>query len=298
MNLLGMYRNGNYIVRLFEDGTKIRETINDEDLFKPEFPESIDLKITNKCDMNCKMCHEDSHANGLHGDINSKFIDTIKPYTEVAIGGGNPLEHPDLLSLLVKFKRNHVIANMTVNQIHFMKNKDFIKFLLSSKLINGLGISYMSNDKEFINEIKNYNNVVLHVIAGLISSNDIKSLYNNNIKLLILGYKQFRKGLVLYSDESNKTIIDNNIDFISNSLEDIFNGFKVVAFDNLAIKQLNIENILKKDVWDNFYQGDDGSHTFYIDLVTQQFALNSTSETRYALQDDITEMFKVLNKSL
>ncbi len=43
------YQNGNYIMRILEDGTKIR--LSDNPI--PEYPESIDVKITNKCDGGC-----------------------------------------------------------------------------------------------------------------------------------------------------------------------------------------------------------------------------------------------------
>ena len=61
-NLL-KYINGNYNVTLsLKDGTKIRET--EEDEFIPSRPESIDIKITNKCDIGCPFCHENSIAEG------------------------------------------------------------------------------------------------------------------------------------------------------------------------------------------------------------------------------------------
>ena len=95
MELLGQYRNGNYDVLIYEDGTKIRQT--EEDSFEPAFSESIDCKITNRCYGQCAFCHENSTPDGDHGDIlNAKFIDTLRPYTEIAIGGGCPLLHPDL----------------------------------------------------------------------------------------------------------------------------------------------------------------------------------------------------------
>ena len=47
MRLLTKYKNGNYIVRLYEDGTKIR--MNNLDNLTPLFAESIDVTITEKC---------------------------------------------------------------------------------------------------------------------------------------------------------------------------------------------------------------------------------------------------------
>ena len=130
MKLIGSYQNGNYTVSIFDDGTKIRE--NDLDFFEPNTVESMDIKITNKCDMGCPMCHEDSQKDGKHGDIWSPcFLDKLHPYTELAIGGGNPLEHPDLLPFLIKCKEHKFIPSMTVNQVHLCRiliiSKSFVE---------------------------------------------------------------------------------------------------------------------------------------------------------------------------
>ena len=133
MKRLVRYKNGNYTVTIdTKNGTKIRE--NDLDFFRADFPESMDIKITNRCDMGCPMCHENSTKDGVHGDIISEsFIDKLHPYTELAIGGGNPLEHPDLVTFLEKCKKLQLIPSMTVNQIHFMRNLDFINIQTNSR---------------------------------------------------------------------------------------------------------------------------------------------------------------------
>ena len=64
MNVIGRYQNGNYTVTIMDDGTKIRS--NDLNFFAPTHPESMDIKITNCCDMGCPMCHEDSKPDGKH----------------------------------------------------------------------------------------------------------------------------------------------------------------------------------------------------------------------------------------
>ena len=70
MEMLGQYKNGNYIVTIYDNGTKIRETIDPlATAFIPEFAENIDLKITDRCDIGCAYCHEDCKSNGVNSDI-------------------------------------------------------------------------------------------------------------------------------------------------------------------------------------------------------------------------------------
>ena len=291
--LIGEYINGNYKVHIYEDGTKIKETLNPNDnTFDAEFSESIDLKITNKCDMMCPMCHENSTKDGLHGDLNVKFIDMIHPFTEVAIGGGNPLEHPDLEKFLIKLKDKNVIANMTINQTHFINNYEYVLELLDNKLIHGLGVSYNGYDEHVIDLIRQYPNIVLHVIAGIVTKNDLDKLSNKYLKILILGYKTFRRGITFFDD--NILNIAKQIDFLKRHIIDYLEKFNVISFDNLAIKQLYFKEKLSKEEWNEFYMGDDGTHTFYIDLVNKKFAKNSTSQKTYNLKDNIDDMFKFI----
>ena len=56
-------------------------------------------------------CHENSSSLGLHGDIlNLPFIVSLSPWTELAIGGGNPLIHPNLIEFLGKCKRKNKLC--------------------------------------------------------------------------------------------------------------------------------------------------------------------------------------------
>lgn len=285
MQQLGTYPNGNYQVTIFDDGTKIRE--NDLEFFAPEFPESIDMKITNYCDRNCPYCHENSGINGTHAMFQAPFLGTLRPFTEIAIGGGNPLSHPELRKLLLYFKDRKIIASMTVNQIHFKTNLELINNLVSNKLIYGLGVSLVKITDNFISSVKQFDNAVLHVINGIVTIDEIKTLVNNQLKILILGYKQYTgRGKDFYSAEVEKRKTE-----LYSYLPKIINKFKVVSFDNLAIEQLDVKRLMTDKQWNEFYMGNDGQFTMYIDLVKQEFAKSSTSTQKFSLLSNINEMF-------
>lgn len=294
-SLIGQVKNGNYIMQLWSDGTKIR--FNNEDYFEPENVESIDLKITNMCNMACNMCHENSTLDGKHGDIlNLPFIDTMFPYSEVAIGGGNPLTHPDLIEFLEHLKERKIIASMTVNQMHFMqKNIDLLKELTDKKLIYGLGISYIGGRHEnCINAIKQFPNAVVHVINGIVHMDSLEALAHNDLKILVLGYKEFRRGKALY-DECGREIDSLKSQFYDMLPKIVNDGwFKCISFDNLAIKQLEPKRLMSEEDYKSFFMGMDGEYTMYIDAVNRQFAKSSVSTERYDLMDDIADMFKVI----
>lgn len=292
MNRFVRYTNGNYTVTIdTKTGTKIRE--NDLDFFRAEFPESMDIKICDKCDMGCPMCHENSTPDGKCGDIlNAKFIETLHPYTELAIGGGNPLEHPGLEAFLVKCKGLKLIPSMTVNQTHFMENKQYLKTLCDSKLIYGLGISVNKVDNDFLEALKDFPNAVLHVINGLVTIHDLTMLAGKNLKILILGYKEFRRGKDLF--KKDRVAIERRKKETREWLERILREkwFEVVSFDNLAVNQLEVRTLIGEETWNEFYMGDDGTATMYVDMVKGEYAKSSTSTDRYPIEDNIISMFE------
>lgn len=290
LKLLGVYKNGNYTVKVLSDGTKIRETMEDE--FIPSFAENCDCKITDKCDGGCPFCYEGCTPNGKHGDIlNYKFLDTLHPYTELAING-NDMSHPDLIPFLVKLKEKKVIANLTVNQIHFEKHQSFIRKLVDDKLIYGLGISLKEPTEEFISLVKTYPNAVIHVINGILSASDMEKMSDNNLKILILGYKQFRRGEDWYGKDHDNIVAKQT--WLKENLDKMLSHFEVISFDNLAITQLDVRRLMSDEEWNQFYMGSDSEFTFYIDMVDGTFGKNSLApdNERFVIMDSIDNMFE------
>lgn len=290
------YHNGNYTVTLsLADGTMIR--YSQDDKLVPSFPDSMDIKITNCCSLNCRYCHEKSTKDGLHGDILSdSFIDKLHPYTSLAVGGGNVLEHPDLVPFLKKCKELKLVPSITVNQIHFMQQHKFLKQLTDEKLIYGLGISFHHPDKNFLPILRSFPNAVIHTIAGITKERDYEFLADNGLKVLILGYKKFGRGIQAYQESHQH--IDYSIMNLKHLLPHMVKEkwFDSISFDNLALKQLDVKNLMPQDKWDMFYMGDEGSSTMYVDMVNREFAANSTSETRYPLLDNVEDMLNVIHQ--
>ena len=292
------YKNGNYTVSInLDNGTKIRE--NDLDNLTPAFAENCDVTISTVCDGGCEWCYMDCTPNGKHGDIMSpKFLDTLHEWTELAING-NDLSHPDLIPFLEKMKKKNIIVNMTVNQKHFEAKQDIIKKLYSSKLIHGLGVSLVKPTYEFIRLIKQYPNAVIHTIVGITDITDYRLLALNDLKVLILGYKDIGRGKSYLDDDVKlNNYIETDMRILSYWVETMINDnwFKVISFDNLALKQLDIKSLLSDDEWNEFYMGDDGNFTFFIDLVKKKFAKNSMAndDKKHDLLDNVDDMFQVI----
>lgn len=288
--MIGGYKNGNYFVELYQDGTKIRQSM--DGTFVPAFAESCDVTITKKCDGGCPFCYVNCTPDGKHAELlNNEFLDTLHPFTEMAING-NDLSHPQLEEFLTLLKSKKVIANITVNQKHFLQHLDKLLDWQNRGLFAGLGISYNAPTTGFVGKVKMFPNAVVHTIAGVLDGYDIEYLGNRGLKLLILGYKFKGRGLDFGNNNFDK--IMNNIKCITKNLNDIFNKFEVVSFDNLALEQLRVGNLLSPRIWEEVYMGDEGSSTFYIDLVNQTFARSSLDTEEFPMMDSIDDMFQFI----
>lgn len=219
----------------------------------------------------------------------------MRPYTEIAINVQKPLPS-DLDRFILEMYSRRIIVNITINQNHFMDDNfwEQIDGWINLGWINGIGISLTDPTQDgFIEKVKHYPNAVIHVIAGVTPWEDIQYLMGYGLKLLILGYKKTGRGKKYYDGMFIPII--TQMKYLEGGLDEVINGFKVVSFDNLAVEQLHLKDKLTDKQWEMFYGGDDGTVTFFIDLVKGVFARNSMSQIAYPIGDKtIDEMFKVI----
>lgn len=326
MEILHSYQNGNCHVQIFMDGTKTR-TWSDGETPSPEWPESIDLKITNMCRGNssggasshppCRQwCHEQSVPGGEHADLRwiLKTLDELPPGVEIAIGGGNPMDYPELNTLLRELRSRGLIANLTMNGHHLTGRVDDnvsvaqrqeaqYKAVSTAEqilawqrrgMLWGIGISYQDHFANTLvlglhspplGRLLEDDRTVLHVIAGVHDVTQIKKL-SKELKLLVLGYKEFGFGKKYYQIGNVPRTLGPWKYFIGSLLRT-----HKVSFDNLALEQLAVKDLITPEAWASHYMGDDGKFTMYIDAVNETFAKSSTSTRIGTHERNIKELF-------
>ncbi|MDR1049998.1 MAG: radical SAM protein [Deltaproteobacteria bacterium] len=82
-------------------------------------PELLDISITNYCARNCGFCYRASHVGGLHmahEDYEAVMGQARKlGVLQVALGGGNPNEHPEFVRILETTRRHNIVPSYTTN---------------------------------------------------------------------------------------------------------------------------------------------------------------------------------------
>lgn len=283
MKLLTKYQNGNYTVRLFNDGTKIR--MNNLENFTPSFAESMDVTITEKCNGNCRWCYLNCTEDKPHADLTNPILDTVHAGTEMAINA-NDMTHPGLEDFLIRMKDKGVFVNITINQKHLKQNIDRLKDYQDRQLIWGIGISLIDSTDSILwdNGLKN---TVIHVIDGCFTKTDLENLADHDIKLLILGFKHKGRGVDYYNEY--KENVDNNIKYLAEHLYDFKHRYNGFGFDNLATEDLEIRKIVGEKDWALYHMGKEGQFTLFVDLVNNKYAVSSMeTENIFDLKPDDT----------
>lgn len=285
---ISSYQNGGYKVQLFDNGTKVRTTLDASK--PPKLPEQMDLKITDWCDAGCAWCHEQSTTKGQHADLDKtlKLLSDLPVGAEVAIGGGDPLSHPDFVDFVRALRAQGAVPSVTVNGRHFNRHRDVLEMLTSEKNLFGVGFSYHDQLPDW-----DYEHLVVHLIAG-INSPSVMDEARRRYKLLLLGYKQHGRGAKLFRVRSKQ--VNDNISQWYRELAWVGKKHHV-SFDNLAIEQLNPKRLFKQEAqFEQQYMGAEGLFSMYIDAVTQTYGLSSYDATRYEWSN-LKDMFACVRTS-
>jgi MoaA/NifB/PqqE/SkfB family radical SAM enzyme len=127
------------------------------DIFNVDLtPELLDISIIRKCNFKCIYCYQDSSINKEDmltlNDIKwlIKFMDKDAPY-EVAIGGGEPLLHPEFNEIIREFYINKIIPSITTNgSVLLNENKHTHKIIdYINTYCGGIAITYHYLNDEY-----------------------------------------------------------------------------------------------------------------------------------------------------
>ena len=304
----GLTKNGNYWVGYGDTNDHIVVRKNDEDNYYhhqiknsfcgkirfateknidlvPEFPELIDLKITNKCDHGCKFCFMDSNMKGKHADFG--FLRSVVMQcgdandgghrVEFSIGGGNIILYPHLDELFKHIHMKGHILNVTIRVEDcdkIIKNKKLKSIF--EKYVDGIGVSIESvNDAKILEDFYNtfnhkkhsgdrdYKYIVAHLIPEYIGVDESKSISeyfrkpNVYINSLFLGYKENGRG------SSQK-----HIEFTKDDLDKLFDGYNCVSVDTTFANRY-FWWIKDNFSFKNTITRVEGEYSMYIDGVTE-----------------------------
>lgn len=286
-------RNGNTMVTIHEDGTRVIDYPGDNPaIIDLTFPLNVDLKVSSRCVFGfnpatrkavCDFCHESARMDGTECDYDAleRVLAPLPLTTEIALGINEVTD--GLVQFLTRMKAQGRILNGTFNQ--GLVRTGAHRRITDHKLLRGVGISWRRSSWGLDDPIYRDENTVLHVIAGIDDFSEVlEAVKTGGIgKVLVLGEKDFgfNAGRVDLATQSHRTWHARLHELFEHAL---------VSFDNLALAQLNVRRYFRDANWSVFHQGE---RSIYIDAVKRVYAPSSRSaETTSWHHMGITDYWK------
>lgn len=207
-----MKDDGDYMIAYdAQQGTKVRFSLKPDapDYVKASVPELVDLKITNYCSGGCEFCYQASTIKGRHA-----FLDVIKRHVdllakakvfEIALGGGEPTDHPHIAEILAYIASKNITPNITTFSDRWLADNTIVDAVLDH--VGGVGVSVHGADLSLVKKIKvalrdrwserkrgrRVRVTAQHVIGSVPISTTVEFLENafkEREPILLLGFKE------------------------------------------------------------------------------------------------------------
>lgn len=263
--------DGTWITFNKREGTKTRFT---PDFFgmvrnrKADTPELVDIKITDFCSFACSFCYQGSTTKGKHGTLADykKLIDKLSDLQvfEVAIGGGEPTEHPDFEEMLKYTVEKGIVPNFTTRSTSWVKNVKFTEYVRQNVGAIGVSCDDLKDLKKKHKVLKEFygNKVHYQFIAGVTPLNEMVEVVeyskaNYGAPLSLVGFKRTGRAgdpLPLDGDKLLKVMGDN---------------LREVSVDVTFLQQYPMfDQVATCDT-------EEGRHSMYVDLVDKTMSKSS-----------------------
>ena len=244
------------------------------------FPTLVDLKITDYCEHNCYHCYMGSSKEGLHSNEVISYIEGLKDVGvgTVAIGGGNPLLHPNIKDI-VEYASSRMVTCITCNTVKTEKEfdtlKDVMRFADSVAVTCNSGWEVANTIAPF-KAIKNIyhtkSKIYLQGILEMFSENGFKDYLEaakavGIINITLLGYKPVGRA-------SNREKDDVTYDWI-----EIAKKYNIhLGIDADIAKRY--KSLIDKHGIDKKYITEEGNRSMFVDAVTQKAYKDSYSSEK------------------
>jgi len=176
---------------------------------KASVPELVDLKITDRCIHGCAFCYQGSTRTGAHAPL-ARIRGLLETFAElgvfeVALGGGEPVDHPDFPDILRIGRDLGLTMNFTTYATEWSRDSRIVSALKSAPGC-GIGVSvHGKRDLKKIGEISEalrnnryWADITAQTVVGAASPATLAALMqaaiDANMPLLLLGYKATGRG--------------------------------------------------------------------------------------------------------
>jgi hypothetical protein len=287
---------GNSVWSMFDaaSGNKLRFSLNldvSEHVSKSPVPELVDLKITDYCNFGCEWCYQSSTKNGIHAPKERIFqiVDKLVELGtfEIALGGGEPTQHPDFLEIIQYIRDRGIVPNFTTFSLNWIKNAEFSSAV--KLFAGGVGLS-VQTEKDLLKYSRkehgrDYKVMLQHVLGASPVSETLKIIdfaSENFLPLLLLGYKDvgFGKSYTKYDYQDLPLLLKLR-------LKDKYRWLSL-SMDSALLNEIPEITSVLESPRELSVDASEGKFSMYIDAVEPRMARSSYVEKNQMMDLDLT----------
>lgn len=290
---------------LFDRDTGLKITVsfkdNPAEYKYANIPELVDLKITDVCPYACVYCYQGSTHKGAHGEKLESWVSALAHagVFEVAIGGGEPTLHPEFTRLL-ESKKKYAYGSAMGDLILNFTTRNFEWLQVHADLVSATcGAFAVSVDKQSDVErlLKLFagtdlrNKCTVQYVMGAADDYDFERILEacgeEGLPLTLLGYKMTGRGATAKKKSLIRVVLQEGLDWIKAVKK---------AKSTIAIDTALAARVPKGTFPEYMIRRTEGTHSMYIDMVTQQAGISSyhSEHMQPVEMHKVGEMFKAL----
>jgi len=228
----------------------------------PDRPEALDMKITDFCTRGCAYCYQSSHPGGDHAQNLLQWADVIEQLGvfEVAIGGGEPMSHPQLPEFLRELRRRDIVPHVTTRDWSWLHDNDRRSEILKHVGRIAYSVDNLRDTRRVLSQAEHWgiiDKITLHHVVGVTPESDFIDLlvmaHCYRVPVILLSFKAVGRGRHFEPDRVNwKQVVHKYTRFIGG-----------VGIDTGLAQQIRPDDGIPS--W--CYHTVEGNFTMYLDAV-------------------------------
>ena len=239
------------------------------------WPELVDVKITGFCEKACPWCYQDSGPDGKHaewGVLTSVAYELGRMGVfEVALGGGEPTQHPNFAQLLGVFCGAGVTPNFSTGDLSWVTEPEIAGPVAEHAGAVAYSTANPMDAAEWFSLAEDYgiHRPCLHVILGVVDAPTLRALLDvadaHYSRVVLLAYK------------GGEGRAPERPPFDPALCWDVIRESKTLKHGRLAVDSFLVPDVPVQlpDANPLTYEVGDGRFSMYYDTVKQQAAAHS-----------------------